>query len=443
MATPESLCNDLARTKLFSPDEARSLLLRWRGETRDASDGEAFSQWLVQQGSITEYQRGMVMKGKLDRCRVGDYFLLDRIGQGRMAGVYKARSKSGQSVAVKILPPSKIKDAEAFGRFQRESRMALKLKHPNVVRTFEVGQDDNLHFLVMEYLEGETLEEVLKSRKQLPAPEALKIVHQALLGLQHLHEQDVVHRDLKPANLMLAETGGEKTVKILDVGLGKALFDEGDGMGPVDLTNQGDLIGEPDYMAPEQARSASTADIRSDIYSLGCVLYHAITGSVPFPSKNAVQKLMMHAKEKAKPLAEWAPQTPAVVQGLVDAMMAKEASMRPSTPSWAAKSVLDALSELQRPAPAAKPPQPAAVAVAAPVVAAPAPIAAPLVAPLAAPVVAAHRPMSAPVVPTVAAPSGMEEPQPSWMRQYGGILAIAVGGMILVAGIASVLLRNR
>ena len=438
MATPESLCNDLARSKLLTEDAAKSLCGQWRAKASSPSaDGDAFSQWLVAEGKITEYQRGMLLRGKLDRCRLGDYLLLDRIGQGRMAGVYKATSKGGQIVAVKVLPPSKAKDAEGFGRFQREARIALKLKHPNVVRTFEVGQDDKLHFLVLEYLEGETLEELLKRRKQLPSAEALKIVHQALLGLQHLHEQDVVHRDLKPANLMLAAQSGETTVKILDVGLGKALFDEGDGENPVDLTNQGDLIGEPDYMAPEQARNASAADIRADIYSIGCILYHAITGTVPFPAKNAVQKLMKHATEKPLPLSELAPQTPAAVQGLVDAMMGKQPSMRPATPGWAAKLAMEAMNESLRPAPTANVVQTVAV---------PVPVAAPIVAAaLAAPVVAAPiaRPMSAPAVHTPQEAKPAAEAPPSWIWQYGGILAIFVGGLILVAGIASAFLRNR
>src|SRR5262249_38290377 len=153
----------------------------------------------------------------------------DRIGRGRMAGVYKAvHAGSGQVVAVKVLPPSKAKHPPLLARFQRESRLALRLKHPNVVRTFQVGKSrGDLHYLVMEYLDGETLEEVLARRKRLPPGEAVHVLLQALRGLQHLDDEGLVHRDLKTGNLMLVparardqpDTVLGQAVKILDIGL--------------------------------------------------------------------------------------------------------------------------------------------------------------------------------------------------------------------------------
>src|SRR5262249_20791579 len=139
---------------------------------------------------------------------LGEYKILDRIGRGRMAGVYKAVHQLGQVVAIKVLPPSKAKDPRTLGRFTREARLALKLKHPNVVRAFQVGEVNGLHYLVMESLEGEPLEEVLQRRKRLSPAEAVRVVHQALVGLQHIHEQGLVHRDLKPSNLMLVPAPG-------------------------------------------------------------------------------------------------------------------------------------------------------------------------------------------------------------------------------------------
>src|SRR5206468_2519439 len=129
--------------------------------------------------------------------RLNQYKLIDRLGQGRMAGVYQAVHELGQTVAIKILPPSKAKDPQLFGRFQREARLALRLQHPNVVRTFQVGEANGLNYLVMEYLDGEDLEDVFKRRGKLPPAEAVRLVYQALQGLQHLHEQGMVHRDLK------------------------------------------------------------------------------------------------------------------------------------------------------------------------------------------------------------------------------------------------------
>src|SRR5262249_33758103 len=144
-----------------------------------------------------------LLRGHSDHFFFGQYKLLDRIAKGKMAGVYKAVHRLGQVVAIKVLPPSRAKDPEAFGRFQREARMAQRLKHPNLVRTFQLGQSGPLHYLVMEYLEGETLAEILERRGKLPPIEAAQIVYQALLGLQHVHEQGMVHRDLNPDNLMI------------------------------------------------------------------------------------------------------------------------------------------------------------------------------------------------------------------------------------------------
>ena len=230
----QDLCNALARSNLHPPDEVRALLKRFL--ERGTGDAAAFAGWLKGEGKLSDFQAGLLLRGRWDRLKVDDYVLVDRMGQGRLAGVYEARHRLGQRVAVKILPPSKVADPQVFGRFQRETRLARKLKHPNIVRTFQSGEANGLHYLVMEYLDGETLDDVLNRRKRLPAQEAVRLVHQALLGLQHLHEEGMVHRDLTPANLMLVpgirpgrpDTTDHATVKLLEIGLGRALFDEGD-----------------------------------------------------------------------------------------------------------------------------------------------------------------------------------------------------------------------
>jgi serine/threonine protein kinase len=343
----EAFCNLLGRSRLLPTDEVRSVRQRWLAEAPpgDAADVARFSRWLTARGHVTDYQAGMLLRGHADRFFLNEYKLLDRIGAGRMAGVYKALHRLGQVVAVKVLPPSKAKDAQLFGRFQREARMALKLKHPNVVRTFQTGEAHGLHYLVMEHLDGETLAEVLQRRGRLPPAEAVRVIHQALLGLQHLHDRDLVHRDLKPANLMLVpgrvagrpDTTLQATVKILDIGLGRALFDEGDPAGgQIDLTVQGDILGDPDYMAPEQARDAHAADIRSDVYSLGCVLYHCLAGQPPFPDTNLVRKMIKHATEAPRPLEAFNPDVPDGLQQIVDWMLAKDPAQRYPTPDRAA-----------------------------------------------------------------------------------------------------------
>jgi eukaryotic-like serine/threonine-protein kinase len=363
--TVESLCNQLARNRLLAPDAVRRMRQRWREEAKGASDDAGrFSKWAISSGYLTDFQLGMLTRGFADLLLLGEYKLLDRIGQGRMAGVYKGVHSSGQVVAVKVLPPSKAQVPQLLARFLREARLSLRLKHPNVVRTFQVGKGKGeLNFIVMEHLEGETLEDVLKRRGRLPALEAGQVILQALRGLQHLDEEGLVHRDLKPANLMLVparardqpDTTLAQTVKILDIGLGRALFDEGE-PGSADfgeLTNAGVLLGTPNYMAPEQARNAHTADIRADIYSLGCVQYEMLTGQVPFPDTSAVRQMVRHATEALKPLRDLNPSVPREWQGVMDVLLAKDPAQRFATANQAAKAIRALLPQAQE-----LPPQP-------------------------------------------------------------------------------------
>jgi serine/threonine protein kinase len=228
-----------------------------------------------------------------------------------------------------------------LGRFHREARLALRLKHPNIVRTFQTGTVEDLHYIVMEYLEGETLEDVLARRGKLPPGEAVRLVHQALQGLQHIHAQGLVHRDLKPSNMMLIGSSPDSTLhatlKILDIGLGRMLFDET--AGAENLTSEGVLLGTPDYMSPDQARDPRTIDIRSDIYSLGCVLYHLLSGQPPFPDTNIISQMIRHATETPKPLKVFNPAVPDGLQQIVNWMMAKEAAQRYPTPERAAQAL--------------------------------------------------------------------------------------------------------
>jgi serine/threonine protein kinase len=345
--TVQNVYGLLIRSKLLSLDEAKAMFSRWQSEAGDGAGNLArFAGWAVTNKYLTDYQATLLARGHADGFFLNEYKILDRIGRGRMAGVYKAKHQLGQTVAIKALPPSRAKDPNLLGRFQREARLAIRLKHPNIVRAFQVGEATGVHYLVMEYLEGETLDEVLTRRGKLPAAEAVRIVHQALEGLQHIHEQGLVHRDLKPANLMLVgatpESTANATVKILDIGLGRALFEESVPDEPSDetaLTAEGVLLGTPDYMAPEQARDARTADVRADVYSLGCVLYHALTGQPPFPDTNIISQMIRHATEMARPLKDLNPTVPDGLQPIVSRMMAKDPGQRYPTPERAAQAL--------------------------------------------------------------------------------------------------------
>jgi serine/threonine protein kinase len=349
--TVENICGLLIRSRLLALDAVKAMYARWQAEaTTAAGDVSQFTKWLAVQQYVTEYQAGLLARGHTDGFFLNDYKILERLGRGRMAGVFKAVHRLGQVVAIKVLPPSRAKDPSLLARFQREARMAVRLKHPNVVRTFQTGEAGGVHFLVMEYLEGETLDDVLKRRGKLPPAEGARLVYQALQGLQHIHEQGMVHRDLKPSNLMLVspttpdgtDTTGQATVKILDIGLGRALFEDSvpeASREPDQLTAAGIVMGTPDYLAPEQARDAHGADIRADIYSLGCVLYHCLAGQPPFPDTNLIQQMIRHATETARPLQELNAAVPDGLQQIVNWMIAKEPSQRYQMPDRAAQAL--------------------------------------------------------------------------------------------------------
>jgi serine/threonine protein kinase len=354
--TVEAFRQAFVHSRLLPGNGAEEVYQRWVAEAgKDANSLDRFTSWLVDREYLTRYQAALLIRGHGDHFYLNQYKILDRIGQGRMAGVYKAVHQLGQVVAIKVLPPSKVKDKEAFGRFQRESRLALKLKHPNVVRTFQVGNagKGRYHYIIMEYLEGETLEELLQRTKRLPPPEAVRLIHQALLGLQHIHDQGMVHRDMKPANLMLVpgegtgECAAQTTVKLLDIGLGRAFFDPGAAGGP--LTNEDASLGTPEYMAPEQARNAHTVDIRADIYSLGCVLFQTLTGQPPFADEKPLRQMIRHATEAPPRLRSLNPDVPDALQQVVDGMLAKDPAQRYPTPERAAQALQAVLTRPERP----------------------------------------------------------------------------------------------
>jgi serine/threonine protein kinase len=318
---------------LLSTDEAATL-------SRDMRDGGAATSQdvaakLVKMDVLTAFQAEQLLAGRGAECVLaGRYLLRQKLGAGAMGAVFLAVDKKlDRAVAIKMLPSQSVTDAGAVARFQREAKALAKLSHPNIIQAYDSDEDAGRQFLVMEYAEGTNLGELVRAKGRIAPALAADYVYQAALGLQNAHEKALVHRDLKPGNLLLTPHG---QVKILDLGLARFLQDQ---VGDATLTREGTGMGTPDYMPPEQFHDARHVDARSDIYSLGCTLYHLITGRVPFPGTSMSAKYAAHEQHEPPPLEEFCPDVPAGLALVVQRMMAK----RPADRFQSAREVAEAV----------------------------------------------------------------------------------------------------
>jgi serine/threonine protein kinase len=327
-------------------EHCAALVRQQQGSTLDAPafrpapprDATAFDSSAIHR-DVTVVPTGNVLAGReeipADLAQHPRYHVQHLLGVGGMGKVYRAEHRvMGRAVALKVINPALVVDPVAVERFHREVKTAAKLNHPNIVISYDAEQAGRLHFLVMEFVEGVDLGWVVEKQGPLPVPTACDYLRQAALGLQHAHELGMVHRDIKPENLMLTNKG---EVKILDFGLAR-FASETSKRG--NLTESGSLMGTPDYMAPEQADDARRADIRADIYSLGCVLYFLLTGQAPFPKHGLIAKVMAHREETAKPVASFRKDVPTNLTAVVERMMAKNPAKRLQTPAEVAQALM-------------------------------------------------------------------------------------------------------
>jgi serine/threonine protein kinase len=293
---------------------------------------------LLRDGLLTHFQAEQFLMGKWRRFTIGKYKVLEKLGSGGMGSVYLCEHKlMRRRVAVKVLPTARAEDPSALERFYREARVVAALDHPNIVRAYDIDQDEKLHFLVMEYVDGTSLQEVVKRSGPLSPVRTAHYVRQAAMGLQHAHETaGIVHRDIKPGNV-LVDRGG--TVKVLDMGLARFFHDEEDV-----LTKKYDenVLGTADYLAPEQALDSHTVDIRADIYSLGATGYYCLTGRTPFSEGTVAQKLIWHQTRQPKPIRSFRQDVPEGLIAVLERMMAKDPGQRYGTP----RAVAEALAPL-------------------------------------------------------------------------------------------------
>lgn len=275
---------------------------------------------------------------------VGEYEVLGRLGSGGMGNVYKARHRRlDKLVALKLLPASSLSSREAAARFRREMKAVGALDHPNVVEAHDVGEQSGVAYLAMNVIDGIDLQRLVKQRGPLPIAEACKLARQAALGLRYLHERGLVHRDIKPSNLMRTQDG---TVKILDLGLTRYLLETKQGESLIEM---GQLMGTPDFLAPEQIENASYADTRSDLYGLGGTLFYLLTGRTPFADrKSQFSKLEAARHEPSPDLRTLRPDVPVELAVLVQRLLAKKPEQRLATAAEVAAALTPFAEEPQR-----------------------------------------------------------------------------------------------
>jgi serine/threonine protein kinase len=286
------------------------------------SPGQLAEQ-LVQQGTLTRFQAKQLLAGRHRGFVLGPYRLLDQIGQGGMGTVFLAEHATlKRRVAVKILAREQAENPAAVERFQREARAASAFCHPNVMRVHHAGQTGGTHYMVMEYIDGATLEDLIDRKGPLGITDAVRVAAQAAAGLQHAHEKGFVHRDIKPENLMLTRAG---ELKILDMGLTKCVTRAEDNL--TGVLNSSVVLGTIDYLSPEQAMQ-SAVDARADVYSLGATLFTLLTGMSPYEGVPAKQKLMQHQCGAVPDVQTFCPDVPDGLAAVVAKMMAKKPDER-------------------------------------------------------------------------------------------------------------------
>jgi serine/threonine protein kinase len=335
---------------LGTPDEHRSagrVLRRWQTARLNATPyhNEELSGGLP--GDVTRFLAPAEQPDEIGR--LGSYRIQAVVGKGGMGVVFRAHDPAlNRLVALKALLPSMAAVPTAGMRFLREAKAAAALKHPHVVTVFQVGEDRGIPFLAMEYLEGEPLDDHIRREGQLPLADALRIGRETALGLAAAHTRGLVHRDIKPANLWLERPAGH--VKILDFGLAHALANE------AELTQLGMIVGTPAYMAPEQA-DGMPVDTRCDLFSLGCVLYQMVTGTLPYQGATTMAILHALAVHEPPPVCALRPEAPAELSSLVTRLLARNPEDRPAS----AQEVAETLTAVERLPPAPAAPEPAAM----------------------------------------------------------------------------------
>jgi serine/threonine-protein kinase len=318
----------LQQSRLLTAPQLRSV-------RRAAADGARTAQIvraLTRQQWLTPWQTQQLSAGHTG-FRFGAYTLLDFLGRGRMGVVYQARqAKTQQIVAIKVMSVAAARDRRLAARFLREIRLVSTLQSPHVVSALDAGRVGERYFLATEFLPGRNLQEWIKRERRLPIGWVCECARQTAVGLQHIHERGLVHRDLKPSNLMVTADSLDviPRVCILDLGLGR-MIEGRDEAG--DITTAGHTVGTLDYMAPEQLENGHAADIRSDIYSLGCSVFETLTGRLPYDGSDVGAKLLAKLTTDAPLVGAFRTDVPRELAILISRLICRDRDKRPANPA--------------------------------------------------------------------------------------------------------------
>ncbi len=334
--TVEVFLDLVRRTGLVEKGQLDAALLKLADQPggQAPTDTEFVAEWLVRSGLLTRWQADRLLEGRHRGFFLGKYKLLDHLGTGGMSSVFLAEHVLMQRrVAIKVLPKERVADSSYLARFHREAQAAAALDHRNIVRAYDVDNEGNTHYLVMEYIEGRNLHYVVKEDGPLEYATAAEYIRQAAEGLAHAHHAGLIHRDVKPANLLVDR---KNVVKVLDLGL--ARFTE-EGQTSLTVRFDENVLGTADYLAPEQALDSHGADARADIYGLGCSLYYLLTGHPPFPGGTLPQRLVMHQRQPPPSIFLDRPDAPQELVDICAKMMAKKPDQRYQSADEVAKAL--------------------------------------------------------------------------------------------------------
>lgn len=316
----DNYLNCLQKSGLVTKEQLQQMLAKIIHEHPGRTiDPEFLAECFEKSQYVTSWHNDKLLKGKYKGFFLGNYKLLGHIAAGGMSNIYLAEHlQMRRRVAIKVLPPTLVKNSSHLSRFYIESRVIASLDHPNIVRAYDINQQENFHFLVMEYIDGPDLRELVHQKGPMSVEMAADYIRQAAEGLHHAHSKGVVHRDVKPANLLVDRDG---VVKVLDLGLTRMLDSED---ASLTLAHSERLIGTVDYIAPEQAANSHDVDARADIYSLGCTLYFLLVGEPPFHEGTQTQRLMAHQTSPPPDIRKRRPEVPQDLWELALRMMAKK-----------------------------------------------------------------------------------------------------------------------